>query len=176
MSCILTYTKRGIDPCEPDSSSIAIEDIAHALSLLCRSGGHFPSFYSVGQHSIACAKEAKARNYTESVQLACLLHDASEAYIADITRPVKQRLSDYLEYEKKLQKLIYEKFLGFVPDEVMRKQISSVDDCMLYHEFMALMNTPLFEDKPEIHIDLNFAFRGFDTVEKEFLQLYRELN
>ena len=68
------------DPLHPNTDLIDIEDIAHALSMLCRANGHFKSFYSVGQHCINCAKEAKARGYSSFVQLACLLHDASEAY------------------------------------------------------------------------------------------------
>ena len=60
MSRILTYTKKMFDPLRPDAALIDIRDIAHALSMLCRANGHFKTFYSVGQHSINCAKEAEA--------------------------------------------------------------------------------------------------------------------
>ena len=51
MSEIMTYTKKMFDPLQPNAELIDIEDIAHALSMLCRANGHFRSFYSVGQHS-----------------------------------------------------------------------------------------------------------------------------
>lgn len=175
MSCIMTYSGEFFDPCEPDPKLIKIEDIAHALSLLCRSGGHFPSFYSVGQHCISCADEAAARKYSDDVQLACLLHDASEAYIADITRPVKYRLTQYLDFERALQNEIYEKYLGFVPNSEMQKLISNVDDSMLYHEFMHFMNTPLFEKEPKIYTKPNYEFNSFNEIETEFLGKYYSL-
>lgn len=77
MSCIKTYTGVMFDPLYPESELIDILDIAHALSMLCRANGHFRSFYSVGQHCINCALEAKARGYSKRVQLACLIHDAT---------------------------------------------------------------------------------------------------
>ena len=100
MGCIKTYTGIMFDPLNPNADLINIADIAHALSMLCRANGHFKSFYSVGQHSINCMNEARTRNYSQRVQLACLLHDASEAYLSDITRPVKAELPRYREIEK----------------------------------------------------------------------------
>ena len=84
MSEIMTYTKKMFDPLCPDAELIDIEDIAHALSMLCRANGHFKSFYSVAQHSINCMKEARASGYSGRIQLGCLLHDASEAYLSDV--------------------------------------------------------------------------------------------
>ena len=92
MSEILTFTGKMFDPIHPDPALIDIRDIAHALSCLARANGHFPTFYSVGQHCLNCAREAIARGYSRRVQLACLLHDASEAYLSDVTRPVKAEL------------------------------------------------------------------------------------
>lgn len=89
---MITYTRTYITPLNPKPEQINIKDIAHALSLICRANGHFDYFYSVAQHSINCALEAKARNLSRKVQLACLLHDGSEAYIADIIRPIKEEM------------------------------------------------------------------------------------
>ena len=102
MSVMNTFYGRTFDPMEMTEENVALEDIARALSLLCRGGGHIRHFYSVAQHSINCAKEAKARELPERMQLACLLHDASEAYISDIIRPVKEHLNNYLEIEAKI--------------------------------------------------------------------------
>lgn len=90
MSYITTYTGKHFDPVNPDASLLCIEDIAHALSLLCRGNGHVQTFFSVGQHCIACAKEAQARGLSARLILACLLHDASECYMSDVPRPFKQ--------------------------------------------------------------------------------------
>ena len=111
MSRIMTYTKKMMDPLNADPQDIDIVDIAHALSLLCRANGHFPHFYSVAQHSINCMLEAKARGYSPRVQLGCLLHDGSEAYLSDVTRPIKPHLVGYAAYEDKLQNQIFDKWL-----------------------------------------------------------------
>ena len=96
---ITTFTKIHFNPLEPNAEDICIQDIAHALSMMTRANGHFPEFYSIAQHSIHCAQEAVARNFTNRTVLACLLHDASEAYLSDITRPVKRRMLKYKQYE-----------------------------------------------------------------------------
>lgn len=172
---ILTYTKEHFSPIEPNSASININDIAHSLSLMCRANGHIKRFFSVAQHSINCAKEAKERNYSKKVQLACLLHDGSEAYLADITRPVKKHLEHYLEFEKTLQNAIYKKFLPEILSEEDKKQVDSVDDCMLYHEFIALLGEKLFDLEPEIRSNPSFDFIDFYEVECEYIDIFKEL-
>ena len=77
--------KKYFDPLNVDESLLDIKDIAHALSLMCRGNGHVQYFYSVAQHSLACAKEAKIRGYSKEVILGCLLHDGSEVYLSDVT-------------------------------------------------------------------------------------------
>ena len=90
---IYTVSKRKFYPLNPRIEDILIEDIAHALSMLARANGHFPFFHSVAQHSLECANEALARGYSEKIVLACLLHDGAEAYMSDVTTPVKSALS-----------------------------------------------------------------------------------
>jgi uncharacterized protein len=109
-NAILTYTNTLFYPLAPQTAEVKIEDIAHALSQMCRANGHFKTFYSVAQHSINCAHEARVRGLSGKTQLACLLHDASEAYISDITRPVKCYLDEYRKIEHNLQQVIYLKF------------------------------------------------------------------
>ena len=96
-SYITTYTHRHFDPTDPDPELILIEDIAHALSMLCRGNGHVSSFWSVGEHCICCAKEAAGRGLSKKVVLACLLHDASECYMSDVPRPLKQNMKDFFD-------------------------------------------------------------------------------
>jgi uncharacterized protein len=93
-----TFTGRKVDVQEPDPSMVDIEDIAHALSLVCRFGGHCRDFYSVAEHSLLVEREARSRRpsirLVPQFQLACLLHDAAEAYIGDIVTPVKLACQD----------------------------------------------------------------------------------
>ena len=175
MSSIHTFSGKKIDPCAPDRDALSIRDIAHALSLICRAGGHFPQFYSVCQHSVACAKEAAARGCSKRVQLLCLLHDASEAYLSDMTRPVKAQLPQYGDYEARLQTLIYETFAGGVPTAEERVQITAADDCMLRAEFLHFMDVDLLPQGEAPQSDVSFGAVPFDEAARAFLDLYRFL-
>ena len=92
---ITTYKGTYFYPLEPKAEDIHIEDIAHALFLLCRGNGHVKHFFSVGQHCVNCTLEAMARGYSKRVCLTCLLHDVSEAYLSDVPRPFKKTLPSY---------------------------------------------------------------------------------
>lgn len=175
MSEIKTYTGLMFDPLIPDEKLIRIEDIAHALSMLCRANGHFKTFYSVGQHCINCAKEAAARGYSLRVQLGCLLHDGSEAYLSDVTRPVKQALPVYLEIEAPLQDAIWNKWLEAPLTEEENRLVFEIDDLLLLNEFMALMDTALEETIPPLQSDAFLGFAGFLETEREYLRLFEEL-
>ena len=172
---ITTANKIHFLPLEPKKEDILIEDIAHALSLMTRANGHFPEFYSVGQHCIGCSKEALARGYGDEVALMCLLHDASEAYISDITRPVKKEMKEYIVIERRLQNAIYERFLGRLPYEEEQKQIGSVDDSMLYYEFYHYMGEKILPEGLQLYTEPDFYERPFKEVEQEFLSQYRKL-
>lgn len=173
---ISTYTNRKINPVQPVAEDIIIEDIAHSLSLMTRANGHLSHFYSVAQHTINCYNEAKARGYSKRVQLGCILHDASESYISDITRPVKRQLVEYYAIEERLQKMIYEKFGLIDITEEEQQLIKTVDDALLYYEFIELMGiSPSEEDAPEMEMDHDFSLRDFEEVEHEFLYIFNQL-
>lgn len=171
---IRTFLKIKFYPLEPVPQDIRIEDIAHALSLMTRANGHFAHFYSVGQHSVNCFHEAKVRGYQKNVQLACLLHDASEAYLSDITRPVKAHLPQYREIEETLQTMIFERFGLFLTEEE-QQEVKSVDDAILYHEFDVLMDEKVFDTVPEILMKHDFQFHDFTNVEQEFLAIFHKI-
>ena len=175
MGQIKTYTGIMFDPMAPKSEEINITDIAHALSMLCRANGHFKTFYSVGQHCINCAQEAAARGLSLRIQLGCLLHDGSEAYLSDVTRPVKQVLPKYLEIEEPLQEAIWQKWLSpaLTPEE--RKLIFQIDDDMLLHEFLSLMETALSDNIPLLKSTPQFNFVSFQKVQDDYLALFNAL-
>lgn len=172
---ITTFSKVQMNPLCPKQEEIRIEDIAHAQSLMTRANGHFPEFYSVGQHSIVCAREAIARNYSSRVVLACLLHDGSEAYLSDITRPVKGELSEYRRIEKNMQDAIYVRFLGQIPSDEEMSQITDIDNACLYYEFDHYMGEKLMEQAPLLVTDPAFETLPFAQVEQEFLDLFATL-
>jgi hypothetical protein len=110
-SSIKTFTGR-VDPLNPVVDEINIEDIAHALSRQCRYNGHCVGFISVARHSIWVSERLAEQDHDELVQLTGLLHDAAEAYLGDLVRPIKH--SDfgkaYLTVEAVLEGVIAEKF------------------------------------------------------------------
>ncbi len=164
------------DPITPQVADIQIKDIAHALSMMCRGNGHVAHFYSVAQHSIHCSKEAKAKGYSKKVQLACLLHDASETYIADITRPVKKHLSQYLIIEKALQDTIFQKFLGTPLSIEESAQVSEIDDSVLQIELTKLMSNYVSSIPILNYSDTEIEVRSIVDVKEEFMHLFKNLS
>ena len=106
----------------PTLSEIDIEDIAHALSNICRFTGHTTSHYSVAQHSclVSDALESKELKFVG------LLHDASEAYCNDIASPLKKLLPEYIDTENKIQELIARKYKISYPFPAIVKVIDRV--------------------------------------------------
>ena len=143
-SYITTSSKIHFTPVSPDPEQIVIRDIAHALSLMTRANGHFPEFYSVGQHCIHCYEEAVARKYSPF-------------------------LPGYLEIEKRLQDTIYEKFLGRVPTETEQTAISSVDDTLLYYEFDHYMGEKLQKKPPKLYSAPIFEQKTFSEIEEKYI-------
>lgn len=90
----------------PKPESIDINDIAIALSRVARFTGHTKEFISVGQHSINVKWLLQERGEPIIVQLYGLLHDASEAYLNDIVRPIKQLFPIYYQLEHRIMKVI----------------------------------------------------------------------
>jgi hypothetical protein len=103
-----TFLGRKFWPMDPRADEVFIEDIAHSLSLQCRYAGHCHRFYSVAEHSVLMARHLRWEGV--DVALWALLHDASEAYLVDIPRPVKPYLGGYKEAEAKVMAVVAERF------------------------------------------------------------------
>ena len=174
MGYITTYTEKKIDPLQPDVELFDVRDYAHALSLTCRGNGHVKRFLSVGQHCVWCAKEASARGYSQRVVLACLLHDASEAYMSDVPRPLKEILPEYVQAEEKLIDLIYTKFLSSPLTEEEQAYVKLVDDDLLYYDLRELLGFQDLGEEPKLQIELDYTVRPFEDVEQEYLDLYEQ--
>lgn len=127
-----TYTGARFYPLEPDAELIRIADIAHALSNICRFGGHSARFYSVAEHSVLLSREFFAGWH---YKLVALLHDAAEAYLGDVPRPLKYlpEYAFYREAEDRLQAMILDKFCKFDWRSVITT-VNDADSDILAHE------------------------------------------
>ncbi len=114
-----TFTGRYVHPLDPQVDEIDIQDIAHALSNQCRFSGHVSDFYSVAQHSVLVAEQIAEAGYDDQWALWGLLHDASEAYLVDLPKPLKMAPGFgefYRLAEQNLMIAVCFKF-GLPPDE-----------------------------------------------------------
>lgn len=143
---IATFTKKQFFLLVPRLEDIDIVDIAHALSLQCRWTGHCKFHYSVAQHSYYCSfigpdKEAFDR----------LMHDAPEAYIGDLNRPLKHYTEAGVAYRRQeaiIQKAIAERF-GF--SVVEPPSVKIADNSMLFAEKKQIMGYTFKEPQEEIN-------------------------
>ena len=139
-----------IFPFEPwRGGAPTIEDIAHALSNICRFGGHTREFYSVAQHSVAVSLRVPAE-----LRVPALLHDAAEAYLGDIPRPLKTQfeLHEYCDAESYLLECIFRQLRVPWPSDEAWTRIKQADNEMLDIEQRDLMpDTDWWEKKPLPH-------------------------
>ena len=107
------------DLANPKPEDVDIESIATALSNICRFGGHCPVFYSVAQHCVHACELAWCDSQNQPTMLAILLHDAAEAYIGDMVKPLKVMMPEYVKTEKAVERAIADRFgLTSLPEAV----------------------------------------------------------
>lgn len=153
-----------------EANILNIEDIAHALSHICRFTGHTREFYSVAQHSVLVS-HLVPREYA----LQGLMHDAAESVLGDVSSPLKQLLPDYKSLEKTIEKTIFEKF-GL--PATLHESVKAADLTMLVTEQRELM--PQFDEAWQsfAHIrPLDIAIFPIDPKRAKalFLDRYYEL-
>lgn len=134
---IQTHTNNRFWPLSPRAVDIDIEDVAHALSNVCRYGGHCSAFYSVAQHSVHVSE-----NVPPEYALWGLLHDASEAYIGDMISPLKHDkvwARSFRSAEDTLMQAVVERF-GLSPSS-MPPEVARADKILLLTEIRDLMGS-----------------------------------
>lgn len=135
----LTYTGKQFWPLDPRPEDVCIRDIAHHLSLICRFNGACRTHYSVAQHSVLVADLIPA-----PLKLHGLLHDATEAYVGDMVRPLKRDMPAFCEVEKRIAEVIAVKFCLKLPalldkEPAVRERIKFYDNMALMTERRDLM-------------------------------------
>lgn len=129
-----TYTGIAFFPLDPRVADIDPDDIAHALAMICRYGGHTRRFYTVAEHCVKMSQAVSPEN-----ALWALLHDATEAYVGDMIRPLKRQILQYRDIERNLMDHICARF-DLDPTEP--EEVYEADNRILLDERAALMVTP----------------------------------
>ena len=173
---IQTFTGKKFFPLEPEIEDICIQDIAHSLSMQCRFAGHSKEFYSVAQHCNAVVHCWFPHPEQKELAKYALLHDASEAYLTDIPRPLKYlpEFSFYRNAEKRLQKMIYVKF-GLNPIEP--EEVKKADREILCEEAMSKrIMSPVHPDwDARCEPLINFSPCTPEKAERIFLDNFQRL-
>jgi hypothetical protein len=119
---------------DPHPADVDIYDIAHGLSMICRFGGQCRDFYSVAQHSVLIANELCRREAPPEIALWGLLHDAPEAYLGDMVRPLKQSMQSYKILEHVTEGCILVGLNVNPPTHGTRHMVKQLDDVLLMTE------------------------------------------
>lgn len=170
---IHTFTGRLVNPLDLQPEDVDIVDIAHALARQCRFSGHTKEFYSVAQHSVICSKIVES-----GFERDALMHDASEAYLQDVARPLKIHPSfgqSYRGAEKRAEKVIAGVFGTNFP---MKPEVKVADNLALVTEARDLMHgtakwSQFYQEIPPLsEVIVAWTPR---RAEREFLERYQKL-
>jgi hypothetical protein len=180
---IQTFTGKKFYPLDPRPEDIDILDIAHGLSMICRFNGQCKRFYSVAEHSVLMTKYMLAfvcwgtLKQVETAQLLTLLHDAPEAYISDVGKPIKPLLTGYNDVEYVLQCAVNSRFGITKEDELIWGQaLKDIDSRILIDEQRQLMPNP--PDKwGHVGEPLGVTIECWSPAraEREFLEMFYSL-
>lgn len=159
---LITFTGIRIqNPLELRVDQVCIEDIAHSLSMICRFGGHCHPYYSVAEH---CVRVSRSDLIPREYRLDALLHDAAEAYLGDLIRPVRACLPTFQALEDRLFAVIAERF-GISP--LPPKQIVEADNVALQEELAYLMH-------PALSVPRQFQLLSPGTAKDLFISSFNE--
>lgn len=179
MSWIQTYTGKKFDPMNPTFDSINITDIAHALSMTCRFGGHCNRFYSVAEHCIHIT-ERLIKEYPDRyvAHFYAILHDASEAYIGDMPKPIKAVMPEFRNIEERIQEVVIDKYFDWnKPNWDDIELVEQMDVSILHHEARDMMyDTDWVQSLPGSDGWVALGYLDPDVVFFKFLGLFEEVS
>lgn len=173
-----TYLGLRFWPLDPRPEDVMFRDIAHALAMQCRYGGHSMRFYSVAEHSVLLARWALAHGAGSSEQRRTLarwllLHDGGEAYVSDMIRPLKRHMPEFRQIEDRITWAIYERY-GLDP-AMEPREVKQLDNRILIDERAQVMrHTPEqwnFGGETE-PLGVTLQFWSPERAEDEFLSAF----
>ena len=169
---IPTQDGRKMWPLNPRIEDIDIRDIAMSLSGKARWGGFTRPPYYVSQHSVLVAQVLPSH-----LQLWGLLHDAGEAYLPDIPRPIKRRYPELVAAEERILKLVAERYELVWP---MPAEVHEADDLLLVTEARDLMHATdhagIWSNLPRMRpLQITIEPWSFVRAESEFLAAFKRL-
>lgn len=168
---MITASGKRYYPLDPRADEVDINDIAHSLAKQCRWGGHCPKFYSVAEHSVLVSTKVPREH-----ALTALLHDATEAYLVDVPRPIKQYLPEYVKMEMLNWRVIAERFQ--LPDDLPRC-VHDADNAVLmaeaqaFHTYDGMCPINLPEGTPPANVSIHCLLP--ETAKQRFLDRFHDL-
>ena len=167
-----TATGRKFWPMAPSPDEVFIEDIAHSLSMQCRYAGHCLRFYSVAEHSVLIARHLAASHAPE-VALWGLLHDASEAYLIDVPRPVKPYLTGYKMAEAAVMEVVCRRF-GLAPFD-MPPEVHEADERIIADELVNLVPMDWHDRYAGKELGVRLRYWTPEKAREEFMATFEAL-
>lgn len=161
------YSGKIFYPMDPRADEVEIEDIAHALSMQCRYAGHCLRFYSVAEHCVHLARHVSGPN-----KLWALLHDASEAYLVDVPRPVKPYLEGYKAAERRVMDAVCDRF--GLPRE-MPAEVHAADSAIIGDERANMSKCVAVWSGDYPGIGAQLGYWSPQWAEFEFIDMFRTL-
>lgn len=150
-----TYTGNRFYPFDPRPEDVRLADVAGGLAHTCRFGGHCREFYSVALHSLHVSRDLAEQGHGPCVQLYGLLHDAGEAYVGDLPRPVKAEFEAFERIERRILDAVWAAFDLQPPDDEVWAAVMAADDRLLAYEAEELLADGSWaEDPPAVEYDL----------------------
>src|SRR6476469_3060904 len=162
----------------PEESDVTIDDIASALSNVCRYSGHLPRFYSVAQHLVNASRLVEAKLGTgHPTVFTALMHDTAEAFTNDLPTPLKWALPVFKELETKIESAMSEKF-GFefpYPAEVKEADVQM----LILEKIHVKGDNSIWPNYENIVVDHLLPIVDLDSwqprrAKREFLEGYQE--
>lgn len=170
MSTIIVNSGATIDLANIRPSDICAFEIAHALSHICRFTGHTDQFYSVAQHSVLVSKLVP-----KQFALHALLHDAAEAYLGDVSAPLKALLPQYKVLEAQVWESVVAHF-GLKITEQSCEAVNDADRLVLYWELADLFSNYTMRPKaPASRAPKPIKPQSPKTARRAFLLRFLEL-